>query len=83
MDTGFEAANAKRAQDWIYPEALFRHFFGDVLHVPSNPALAKRFAAILHAHERVSDDLSQDARGYSKRWLCWDSARAADSMRTD
>ena len=62
LDTGFEAALSKRTQEWIYPEALFRHFFGDVLHVPSNPALAKRFGAIFHAHERVSDDLSQDAR---------------------
>ena len=62
MDTGFDATCAKHAQDWIYPEALFHHFFGDVLHMPSNPALAKRFGAVFNAHERMSDDLSQDAR---------------------
>lgn len=62
MDTGFDSTVSKRAPGWIYPEALFRHFFGDVLHLPSNPALASRFAAIVHAHERISDDLSQDAR---------------------
>lgn len=62
MDTGFEAASSARPQEWLYPEALFCHFFGDALHVPSNPALAMRFGAILRAHERVSDDLPENAR---------------------
>ena len=62
MDTGFEFAVSTRAPGWVYPDALFRHFFGDVLQLPSNPALASRFAAIVHAHERISDDMSPDAR---------------------
>ena len=62
MDTGFKAVRAKGRNGWVYPAALFEHFFGDALLVPSNPALAKRFAAIHEAHERVPDDVGGNAR---------------------
>ena len=62
MDTGFKAARPKGGKGWVYPAALFDHFFSDALLVPSNPALAKRFAAIHEAHERMSDALGENAR---------------------
>ena len=62
MDTGFKAVRAKGRKGWVYPGALFEHFFGDALLVPSNPALAKRFAAIHEAYERIPDDLGENAR---------------------
>ena len=62
MGTGFEAARSKSGKRWIYPDALFEHFFGDALLVPSNPALAMRYAAIHSAHERIGDEISAPAR---------------------
>ena len=62
MDTGFKAFRAKAGKGWMYPEVLFHHFFGDSLLVPSNPALAKRFAAIQAAHRRIPDSLGENAR---------------------
>lgn len=62
MDTGFHAKRTKQRSGWLYPEALYEHFFGDVPLAPANPAFAKRFAAIHMAHERMDDDLSPDAR---------------------
>lgn len=62
LGTGFDAARSKVGRGWIYPDALFGHFFGDALLVPSNPALAMRFAAIHSAHERIADEISAQAR---------------------
>lgn len=62
MDTGFKAALAKSRGGWVYPEALFDHFFGETLLVPSNVAAAKRFAAIQEANERMPDEVDENAR---------------------
>ena len=62
MDSGFQAVQPQCRDGWIYPDALYKHFFADALLVPSNPSFAKRFAAIHAAHERMGDDLSNDAR---------------------
>ncbi len=62
LGTGFDAARCKADTGWIYPDALFEHFFGDALLVPSNPALATRYAAIHSAHERIGDEISAKAR---------------------
>ena len=62
LGTGFDAARSKADKGWIYPDALFDHFFGDTLLVPSNPALAMRYAAIHSAHERIGDEVSARAR---------------------
>lgn len=62
MDTGFKAVWASHGKGWVYAEALFDHFFSDALLVPSNPALAKRFAAIHEAHERIPDDVGKRSR---------------------
>ena len=62
MDTGLKAVRARRGKGWVYPEALFEHFFSDALLVPSNPALAKRFAAIHEAHERIPDHVRERTR---------------------
>ena len=62
LGTGFDAARSKADKGWIYPDALFEHFFGDALMVPSNPALAMRYAAIHSANERIGDDISAQAR---------------------
>ena len=59
METGFKAV---RSAGWVFPDALFDHFFCDALLVPSNPALAKRFAAIHEAHERIPDDAGENVR---------------------
>ena len=62
LGTGFDAARSNVSKGWIYPDSLFEHFFGDALLVPSNPALAMRFAAIHSAHERIGDEISAQAR---------------------
>lgn len=62
MDTGFRSVSSDGRSGWIYPDALFDHFFGEVLLVPSNPVLAKRFAAIQSAHERITDDFTPESR---------------------
>ena len=62
MDTGFRTIHAKHGSGWLYPHALFDHFFADALLVPSNPAFSTRFAAINAAHQRMGDDVSVDAR---------------------
>lgn len=62
LGTGFHAARSEADKSWIYPDALFGHFFGDALLVPSNPALAMRYAAIHSAHERIGDEISAQAR---------------------
>ncbi len=62
LATGFDAQHRRAGDDWIYPHSLFEHFFGDALLVPSNPALAMRFAAIHAARERVGDRVTADAR---------------------
>lgn len=62
LDTGFQATRQRHSCGWLHPDALYDHFFGDALLVPSNPAFAKRFAAINAAHERAGDDLSAAAR---------------------
>ena len=63
METGFRAVWARGGgKGWVYPYALFDHFFGDALLVPSNPALAKRFAAIHEAEGRIQDDVGENAR---------------------
>lgn len=60
MASGFVASAANA--DWVYPEALFDHFFGDTLFVPYNPVYARRVAAVQGAAERMSDTLSDKAR---------------------
>ena len=62
MDSGFLNVRRRQSDIWIYPDALYDHFFGDSLLVPSNPAFAKRYAAVQSAYERIDDDLSHDAR---------------------
>lgn len=62
MDGGFHGVQHRCHDGWVYPDALFEHFLGDPLVVPSNPVFAKRFAAIHAAHERIGDDLSDNAR---------------------
>ena len=62
LGTGFDSARSKANKGWVYPDGLFGHFFGDALLVPSNPALATRFAAIHSAHERIGDEISAEAR---------------------
>ena len=62
LGTGFDAARSRAGKDWIYPDALFGHFFGDALLLPSNAALAMRFAAIHSAYERIGDEISPPAR---------------------
>ena len=60
--TGFTAAQDAARSGWIRPDALFDHFFSDVLKTPSNPVFARRFAAIHGAWERIGDDLEASAR---------------------
>ena len=62
MDCGFQAKRATQRHAWLYPDVLYDHFFGDILLAPTNPAFAKRLAAIHAAHERLDDDLSVHAR---------------------
>lgn len=62
MDSGLQTIYRQHSGGWIYPGTLYNHFLGDALLVPSNPVFAKRFAAIHAAHERIGDDLSDDAR---------------------
>ncbi len=62
MDSGFLDVRRRQGDNWIYPDALYEHFFGDTLLVPSNPAFAKRYAAVQSAYERIDDGLSRDAR---------------------
>ena len=62
LATGFDTACSQAGKGWVYPDALFEHFFGDALLVPSNPALAMRFAAVHSAHERMGDEITAQAR---------------------
>ena len=62
MDSGFLNMQRRQSDIWIYPDALYEHFFGDSLLVLSNPAFAKRYAAVQSAYERIDDNLSYDAR---------------------
>lgn len=64
--TGFAAAQNSARGGWVRPDALFDHFFADVLKTPSNPLFAKRLAAIHGAWERVGDDLEASARSLFK-----------------
>ena len=61
MPTGFAAAASNHRRGWVYPDALFDHFFGDALRMPSNPTFARRLAAVHGAAERLGDDLSGEA----------------------
>ena len=82
LGTGFDAARSKAVKGWVHPDALFAHFFGDALLVPSNPALATRFAAIHSAHERMGDEISAEARTlfqtFSMLSFCGGRGLAAD-----
>lgn len=62
MSTGFKSVCERSRHSWIYPESLYEHFFGNSLVLPANPAIAKRFAAIQNAYERIPDELNSDAR---------------------
>ena len=62
MPSGFAVAASKKRRGWVYPDALFDHFFGDALRIPSNPTFARRLAAVHGAAERLGDDLSSEAR---------------------
>ena len=62
LDTGYIAAfvNAKGV---LYPDSLFRHFFGDIQNIPANPAIARRFNAVHSAYSRHgADDQSIESR---------------------
>ena len=60
--TGFRNALRNSGGGWIYPEALFGHFFCDDLAIPTNPLLAKRVAAIHNASDRLGDNTGTEAR---------------------
>ena len=62
MPTGFAAAASNHRRGWVYPDALFDHFFGDALRIPSNPTFARRLAAVHGAADRLGDELSGEAR---------------------
>lgn len=62
LPTGFDAKCTDDGRRWIYPAALFDHFFGNTLCIPSNPIFSRRFAAIQGANERLGDDLNQEDR---------------------
>lgn len=62
MDTGFRAMCSQLRDGWLYPHALYDHFFGEGLLVPSNPVLATRFTSICEANERIRDGISDEAR---------------------
>ena len=62
LASGFNAARVSAGDGWIYPDVLFDHFMGDVMALPSNPVLANRFATIHGAAERMSNDISPEAR---------------------
>ena len=62
LDTGFHAA-LDSADGVIYPDSLFRHFFGDIQNFPTNPAIAKKFNAVHSAYSRHgADDQELEAR---------------------
>ena len=61
MKSGFNSARDIAGDGWIYPEALFDHFFSDALIIPTNPSFAKRFAAIHSAYARIGDEVSAEA----------------------
>ena len=61
VDTGFIASTNRSPLDWVYPADLYAHFFGDIQLIPSNPVLARRFAAIHSAYAKLSGQASQEA----------------------
>ena len=61
MSTGFAAAADQSGGGWVYPASLFDHFFGDAQMVPSNPVVARRYAAIQSAYERLRESSDADA----------------------
>ena len=54
--SGFAAAAEKSSDGWVYPAALYDHFFGDSPDLPSNPVLARRAANIATTRARFDGD---------------------------
>lgn len=54
-DAGFKHA-AERTDEWVYPSALYRHFFGNPQNIPANPLWARRISDICAAEERFNGD---------------------------
>ena len=60
MNTGFADIVRRTTGQWLYPASLFDHFFGDMQMVPANPVLARRYAAIHSAYERLRGNASDN-----------------------
>lgn len=54
-DSGFKYA-AKQSSEWVFPVALYRHFFGNPQNLPVNPVWARRVSEICAADERFNGD---------------------------
>ena len=54
-DSGFKHA-AEQSREWVFPAALYRHFFGNPQNLPVNPIWARRVSEICAADERFNGD---------------------------
>lgn len=54
-DSGFKHA-AEQSRGWVFPAALYRHFFGNSQNLPVNPVWARRVSEICAADERFNGD---------------------------